>query len=76
MQRKYARWANQHIGETFQAKVVATTPELKVELFDTIQGASIHVTNQSNAVLFQHVNIRIENVDIYRAKISGSIVEE
>jgi ribonuclease R len=76
MQRKYARWANLHVGEKFQAKVIATTPELKVELCEPILGASIHITNSSNAVLFQHVDIIIENVDIYRAKIYASIVED
>ena len=76
MQRKYARWALENIGKTFQAKVSATTPELKADLDDTIKGASLHLTHTPNIVLFQKIRVRIENVDLYKAKITASVVEE
>ncbi len=75
MQRKYARWAQRHIGKTFKAKITATTPEFKAELIDTIKGAQLHITNHTQSVLFQHVDVRIENVDIYKAKIFATVVE-
>ena len=75
MQRKYARWAKEHIGEVFSAKISATTPEYKADLDDEIKGAALYITNPTNAVLFQHVKIRIESVDLYRAKIFVTTVE-
>ncbi len=75
MQRKYARWAQQNIGKLFWAKITATTPEPKADLEDLIKGASLHLTDAQNVVLFQKVQVRIENVDLYRAKITASVVE-
>ena len=75
MQRKYARWAKEHIGEVFNAKISATTPEHKADLDDEIKGATLYITNLTNAVLFQHVKVRIESVDLYRAKIFVTVVE-
>ncbi len=75
MQRKYARWAKEHIGEVFNAKISATTPEYKADLDDEIKGAALYITNPTNAVLFQHVKVRIESVDLYRAKIFVTTVE-
>ncbi len=76
MQRKYARWAQEHIGEVFSAKISATTPEHKADLDDEIKGAVLHITNPTNAVLFQRVKVRIENVDLYKAKVFVTTVEE
>ena len=75
MQRKYARWAQEHIGEVFSAKISATTPEYKADLDDKIKGAALHITNPTNAVLFQRVKVRIENVDLYKAKIFVTTLE-
>ncbi len=75
MQRKYARWAQKRIGKTFKAKITATTPEHKAELVDEVQGATLYITNATNAVLFQEVQVRIESVDIYKARIHVSVVE-
>jgi ribonuclease R len=76
MARKYARWANKHIGEKFKARISATEPELKAELHDEIRGAILQITDPSNVVLFQDVTIKIEKVDIAKAKIFVSVVEE
>jgi len=75
MQRKYARWAKEQIGKTFDAKISATTPEYKADLDDEIIGATLHITNTTSAVLFERVKVRIENVDIYRAKIFVTVIE-
>ncbi len=75
MHRKYARWAKEHIGEVFSAKISATTQEYKADLDDEIKGATLYITNPTTAVLFQKVKVRIENVDIYRAKIYVTTVE-
>ncbi|MDK9692969.1 MAG: ribonuclease R [Sulfurimonas sp.] len=74
MARKFARWANEHIDEVFQARVTATDPFFKAELHDTLQGARFLITHSMNAALFDDVKVRIDKVDIAKAKIYGSIV--
>jgi ribonuclease R len=76
MARKYARWAKENINKTFKAKIISTTPEYKAELIDDIQGATLHITNPINIPLFSIVNVMIENVDIYKAKIFVKVIED
>jgi len=73
--RKYARWAKEHLHTPLSAKVVATTPEYKVETLSPITGLQIQITGETKAVLFEKVNVVIENVDLYKAKVYGKIVE-
>jgi len=74
-QRKYARWAALHLNQEFKARISATEPELKAELHDTIIGARINITSNTQAVLFEDVTVKLERVDIPRAQIYASIVE-
>ena len=74
MHRKYARWAELHIGEEFKARISATDPEVKAELHDTIMGARLNVLSVEPVVLFEDVIVKIEKVDIPRAKIYVNIV--
>ncbi len=74
MHRKYARWAELHIGEDFRARIGATDPEVKADLHDVIQGARLNVISIEPVVLFEDVMVKIERVDIPRAKIFVSIV--
>jgi len=73
---KYARWAQENIGCEFKARVSATDPEVRAELHDAIMGAKLTIMNQVNVVLFQDVTIKIETVELTRAKIFASIVED
>ncbi|MBU0720752.1 ribonuclease R [bacterium] len=75
MARKFARWANGHIGEEFKARINATEPEVKAELHDEIMGAKLNVISGDNVVLFEDVLARIEKVDIAKAKIYVSVVK-
>ncbi len=74
MARKFARWADGHIDEVFKARVTATDPFFKAELHDTLQGARFLITHSMDAALFDDVKVRIDKVDIAKAKIYGSIV--
>lgn len=76
MARKFARWAKNHIDEEFKARITATEPELKAELHDTIQGARFLLTSTDSVVLFEDVIVKIDKVDIAKAKISASIVKK
>jgi len=72
--RKYARWANENIGGEFKARITNTDPEVKAELHDTIVGARFDIINANDVVLFENVTVKIERVDIPRAKIYASVV--
>ena len=72
--RKYARWAEQNLHKEFKAKVTATDPELRAELHDEIIGAHLHFLSGSDVVLFEDIIVRIDKVDIYRARIFASVV--
>ena len=77
MARKFARWAEGHVGEEFSARITATDPELKAELHDEILGARLNITHGGGGVvLFQDVRVRIDKVDIPRAQIFAAIVGE
>ena len=69
MARKFARWANNHIGEVFDARISGVDPEVKADLNDEIKGAKLFVTSSHNVVLFEDVKVRIDKVDIPKAKI-------
>lgn len=69
MARKFARWANEHIGETFKARITGTDPEIQAELHDEIIGARLNITGHDNVVLFEDVEVILERVDIAKAKI-------
>ena len=76
-QRKFARWAAENINKEFKARVSATDPELKAELFDEILGARLNITNTNpDIVLFDDVIVKIDTVDIPKAKIFASIVSK
>ena len=76
MARKFARWAQINISKEFKARITATDPEIKAELHDEIQGARLNITSTGDIILFEDVIVRIDKVDIARAKIFASIVEK
>jgi len=75
MARKFARWADENIGGIFKARITSTDPYLNAELHDEIQGARFSITHGLDAQLFEDVKVRIDKVDIAKAKIYASVVE-
>jgi len=75
MARKFARWANEHIGERFKARINATEPEVKAELHDEIMGARLNIISTERVVLFEDIEAKIERVDIAKAKIFASVIK-
>ena len=67
--RKFSRWAAEHIGEKFTARVSGTDPELKADLNDEIKGARLLLTSSESVALFSDIEVRIDKVDIAKAKI-------
>ncbi|MCF6331370.1 MAG: ribonuclease R [Sulfurimonas sp.] len=76
MARKFARWAKENLTKVFNAKIISTDPEVKADLNDEIQGARLIITSNENVVLFQDVKVKLDKVDIAKAKIYASIVGE
>ena len=74
MARKFARWAEANIGKEFQARISGTDPEVKADLNDEIKGARLLITSSENVVLFENVIVRIDKVDIAKAKIFAAVV--
>lgn len=73
-QRKFARWASNNLGSEFKARINATDPEVKAEIQDAIQGARLNITSLGDIVLFEDVIVKIDKVDIPKAKIYASVV--
>lgn len=76
MARKYARWAQLNLGKEFKARITATDTEIKAEMHDEIIGARLNITSTGEVTLFQDVVVKIDKVDIPRAKIYAVIVED
>ncbi|MEA3330853.1 MAG: ribonuclease R family protein [Campylobacterota bacterium] len=75
-QRKFARWAETNLNKEFKARISGTDPEVKAELHDKIGGARLNITSSTDVVLFEDVVVKIERVDIAKAKIFASVVEK
>lgn len=74
MDRKFTRWAHENLNGEFKARITATEPEFKAELHDEIRGARLNITSTGDIVLFEDVIIKIDKVDIAKAKIFASVV--
>ena len=74
MDRKFARWANERIGENVQAIVVDTAKSPVVKLDDEIVGARIFLLDE-DAGLFDTVLIKIVEADIATCRIYAKIVK-
>ena len=74
MARKYTRWAEKNIGKEFKARIVGTDTEVKADLIGEIKGARLNITSSGDVVLFEDVIVKIEKVDIAKAKIFAIVV--
>ncbi len=75
-QRKFARWAQGHIGEAFKARINGTEPELTAELHDNVMGAKLYVTSTLPILLFDDIIATIERVDLLTAKIYATVTQK
>ena len=76
MARKFARWAEANLNKEFKAKIVSTDTEVKADLNDIIKGARLNITSSGDVVLFEDVMVKIERVDIAKAKIFATVVSK
>ena len=75
-QRKFARWAASNLNREFKARITATDPDIKAEVHDEIQGARLNITSVGDILLFEDLLVKIDKVDIPKAKIFASVVSK
>ena len=76
MQRKFARWAAEHINEEFRARVNSTDPSFTAQILEPIQGAQVNLSVATSVTLFDEIILRIDTVDIASARIHASLVKK
>ncbi|MDX1808052.1 MAG: ribonuclease R [Sulfurospirillaceae bacterium] len=74
MDRKFARWAMLHIGESFKAVVTNAERTMIAKLDDDIKGARLFLLD-NNVQLFQKIVVKIVEADIASARIYAKVVE-
>ena len=73
--RKFARWAALHIGETFEAEIIEVEESAKAVLLGEIKGVTVHLRGD-NVMLFDRVRVKINEVSIAQAIIMVEFVEK
>ena len=74
MDRKYAKWAELNLDKEFKARITSTDTDIKAEIHDEIIGARVNITSTGDITLFEDVIVKIDRVDIPRAKIFAVVV--
>ena len=73
--RKFARWAEQHLGEVFDAEVVEAGEAAKAVLHGDIKGITVNL-HGDNVMLFDKIRVKISEVNIAQAIIMTELVEK
>ena len=73
--RKFARWAAEHMNEEFEAEIIEADESAKAVLLGDIKGVTVHLKGD-NVMLFDRVKVRINEVNIAQAIIMVEFVEK
>jgi len=73
--RKFARWAKAHQGESFDAEIIETGESAKAILLGEIKGVIVHLKGD-NFMLFDKVKIKINEVNIAQATIMAELLSK
>lgn len=73
--RKFARWAAEHIGEVFQAEIIEVEESAKAILLGDIKGVTVYLRGE-NVMLFDSVKVKISEVNIPQAVIMAELIEK
>jgi len=73
--RKFARWAEQHLGEVFEAEVIEAGEAAKAVLLGDIKGISVNL-HGDNVMLFDKIRVKISEVNIAQAVIMTELVKK
>ncbi len=73
--RKFARWAAEHIDEIFEAEVIEAGEAAKAVLHGDIKGVTVNLRGEG-IMLFDKVRVKISEVNIPQAVIMAEMVEK
>jgi ribonuclease R len=73
--RKFARWAAQHIGEVFEAEIIEAEESAKAVLLGEIKGVTVNLKGD-DVMLFDKVKVKINEANIAQAIIMVELVEK
>ncbi|NKQ41335.1 MAG: VacB/RNase II family 3'-5' exoribonuclease [Sulfurovum sp.] len=73
--RKFARWAEQHLNEVFDAEVTEAGKSAKAVLLGNIKGITVNL-HGDNVMLFDKIRVKISEVNIAQAVIMTELVEK
>lgn len=73
--RKFARWAKEHLGEIFTAEVIETGESAKAVLKGNIKGVTVYLRGD-DVMLFDQIKVKINEVNIPQAIIMVELVEK
>jgi ribonuclease R len=73
--RKFARWADEHLDEEFEAEVIEAGEVAKAVLTGNIKGITVHL-HGDNVMLFDKIRVKISEVNIAQALIMTELVEK
>ncbi len=72
--RKLARWADRHIGESFNAHIIEVGESAKAILDCDIDGVIVNIKGD-NLILFDKIEVTIDRVNLATARIDGFLKE-
>ncbi|TNF44016.1 MAG: VacB/RNase II family 3'-5' exoribonuclease [Epsilonproteobacteria bacterium] len=73
--RKFARWAAEHIDEVFEAEIIEAGESAKAVLLGEIKGVTVHLRGDE-VMLFDRVKVKINEANIAQAIIMVELVEK
>jgi ribonuclease R len=73
--RKFARWAAEHLDEVFEAEIIEAGEDAKAVLQGEIKGVTVHLRGD-NVMLFDRVKVKINEANIAQAIIMVELVEK
>jgi ribonuclease R len=73
--RKFARWAEQHLGEVFEAEIVEAGEAAKAVLLGEVKGITVNLMGD-NVMLFDKIKVKITEVNVAQAVIMTELVEK
>jgi len=73
--RKFARWAKEHINESFEADIIEAGENAKALLLGELKGIIVNL-HGDNVMLFDRITLKISEVHIAQATIMAEFVEK
>lgn len=73
--RKFARWAAEHLGDIFEAEIIEAGESAKASLKGEIKGVTVTLMGK-DVMLFDHIKVRLTEANIPQAVIMAELVEK